>query len=199
MDYNPDTIWIPETWGMENFAITAAVSQKALRPRIGSSIINVYSRSPALVAMGAATVDTLSNGRFVLGLGASSKPIIEDLHGAKYTSQIGRMREYVDVIKMAFSGKRIDYDGKFFKLQGFKILVKPPQTSIPIYLAAVNKKMVDLCWDIADRNFLSDMRISVSMSDKRFAWYIFFIAPPVPIFSQDIVIFENPLREHNLQ
>ena len=150
MDYNPDTIWIPETWGMENFAITAAVSQKALRPRIGSSIINVYSRSPALVAMGAATVDTLSNGRFVLGLGASSKPIIEDLHGAKYTSQIGRMREYVDVIKMAFSGKRIDYDGKFFKLQGFKILVKPPQTSIPIYLAAVNKKMVDLCWDIAD-------------------------------------------------
>ena len=150
MDYNPDTIWIPETWGMENFAITAAVSQKALRPRIGSSIINVYSRSPALVAMGAATVDTLSNGRFVLGLGASSKPIIEDLHGAKYTSQIGRMREYVDVIKMAFSGKRIDYDGKFFKLRGFKILVKPPQTSIPIYLAAVNKKMVDLCWDIAD-------------------------------------------------
>ena len=100
--------------------------------------------------MGSATVDTLSNGRFVLGLGVSSKPIIKDLHGAEYTSHIGRMREYVDIVKMAFSGRRIDYDGKFFKLRGFKILVKPPQDSIPVYLAAVNKKMVDLCWEIAD-------------------------------------------------
>ena len=63
MDYNPDTIWIPETWGMENFAITAAVSQK--RPRIGSSIINVYSRSPALVAMGAATSTHSNAGLFL--------------------------------------------------------------------------------------------------------------------------------------
>ena len=150
MEHQPDTIWIPETWGMENFATTAVVSQNALIPRIGSSIINIYSRSPALVAMGSATVDTLSNGRFVLGLGVSSKPIIKDLHGAEYTSHIGRMREYVDIVKMAFSGRRIDYDGKFFKLRGFKILVKPPQDSIPVYLAAVNKKMVDLCWEIAD-------------------------------------------------
>ena len=150
MDSQPDTIWIPETWGMENFSMTAAVSQMAPGPRIGSSIINVYSRSPALVAMGAATVDTLSKGRFVLGLGASSRPIIEDLHGTQYASHIGRIREYVDIVKMAFSGRQIDYDGKFFKLRGFKILVKPPQPSIPIYLAAVNKKMIDLCWDIAD-------------------------------------------------
>ncbi|NOS62142.1 MAG: LLM class flavin-dependent oxidoreductase, partial [Nitrosarchaeum sp.] len=81
---NVDTIWIPETWGMENFSMLSMVSQKALNPKIGSSIINIYSRSPSSIAMGAATVDTLSNGRLVLGLGTSSTPIIEDFHGYKF-------------------------------------------------------------------------------------------------------------------
>jgi len=67
--YNPDTVWIPETWGMENFSMLSAVSNKLKKPRIGSSIINIYSRSPTLIAMRAATVDTISNRRLVLGLG----------------------------------------------------------------------------------------------------------------------------------
>ncbi|MDI1495794.1 MAG: luciferase family protein [Cenarchaeum symbiont of Oopsacas minuta] len=150
MKNQPDTIWIPETWGMENFATVAAVSQRAHIPRIGSSIINVYSRTPALVAMGSVTIDKITDGRFVLGLGASSKPIVERFHGVKYTMQLDRMREYIDIIRLAFSGKRIDYDGNFFKLRGFKLLSKSSRASIPIYIAAVNKKMVDLCWQIGD-------------------------------------------------
>ncbi|MFM8658547.1 MAG: LLM class flavin-dependent oxidoreductase, partial [Candidatus Nitrosotenuis sp.] len=63
----PDTVWIPETWGMENYAMLSAVSTRT-KAKIGSSIINIYSRSPSLIAMGAATIDTLSNQRFVLGL-----------------------------------------------------------------------------------------------------------------------------------
>ena len=78
-----DTIWIPETWGMENFSILSMISQKVSLAKIGSSIINIYSRSPALIAMGAATIDVLSNGRLVLGLGTSSIPIVEDFHGSK--------------------------------------------------------------------------------------------------------------------
>jgi len=68
---NVDTIWIPETWGMEHYSMFGAVSQKALEPKIGSSIINIFSRSPSSIALGAATVDTLSTGRLILGFGTS--------------------------------------------------------------------------------------------------------------------------------
>jgi len=148
--YHPDTIWIPETWGMENFSMLSMVSQKVNSPKIGSSIINIYSRSPSLMAMGAATVDTISNGRLVLGLGTSSMPIVEDFHGLKFEKPVSRMREYVEIIRLVLSGKPVNYDGNFFKLKNFSLLIKPLRNSIPIYLAAVNQKMVELTWEIAD-------------------------------------------------
>ena len=148
--YHPDTIWIPETWGMENFSMLSMVSQKVNSPKIGSSIINIYSRSPSLMAMGAATVDTISNGRLVLGLGTSSMPIVEDFHGMKFEKPVSRMREYVEIIRLVLSGKQVNYDGNFFKLKNFSLLIKPLRNSIPIYLAAVNQKMVELTWEIAD-------------------------------------------------
>ena len=148
--YHPDTIWIPETWGMENFSMLSMVSQKVKSPKIGSSIINIYSRSPSLMAMGAATVDIISNGRLILGLGTSSMPIVEDFHGMKFENPVSRMREYVEIIRLVLSGKQVNYDGNFFKLKNFSLLIKPLRNSIPIYLAAVNQKMVELTWEIAD-------------------------------------------------
>ncbi len=148
--YHPDTIWIPETWGMENFSMLSMVSQKVKSPKIGSSIINIYSRSPSLMAMGAATVDTISNGRLILGLGTSSMPIVEDFHGVKFEKPVSRMSEYVEIIRLVLSGKQVNYDGNFFKLKNFSLLIKPLRNSIPIYLAAVNQKMVELTWEIAD-------------------------------------------------
>ena len=145
-----DTIWIPETWGMENFSMLSMVSQKASMPKIGSSIINIYSRSPSLIAMGSATADTLSNGRLVLGLGTSSVPIVEDFHGYRFESPVLRMKEYVEIIRMSLSGKQVNYSGKIFSLKNFTLLIKPPREKIPIYMAAVNQKMVDLTWKIAD-------------------------------------------------
>jgi len=149
-NFSPDTVWIPETWGMENFSMLSAVSNKLKKPRIGSSIINIYSRSPTLIAMGAATVDSISNGRLVLGLGTSSLPIIEEFHGQNFEKPLTRMTEYVQIIKKALSGEKIDFNGKIFSLKNFSLLIKPPRKNIPIYLAAVNQKMVDLCWQIAD-------------------------------------------------
>ena len=149
-NYNPDTVWIPETWGMENFSMLSAISQRLLKTKIGSSIINIYSRSPALVAMGAATVDTISDGRLVLGLGTSSLPIVEEFHGYKFEKPLLRMREYVEIIRKIVSGKKIDYDGQIFSLKNFSLLIKPPREQIPIYLAAVNQNMVELCWQIAN-------------------------------------------------
>ena len=145
-----DTIWIPETWGMENFSMLSAVSNKAITQKIGSSIINIYSRSPSVIAMGASTVDTLSNGRLILGLGTSSLPIVETFHGYKFEKPVQRMKEYVEIIRLVLSGKKVNYDGDIFNLKNFTLLTKPKRESIPIYLAAVNKKMVDLAWDIGD-------------------------------------------------
>ena len=145
-----DTVWIPETWGMENFSILSAVSSRTTAQKIGSSIINIYSRSPATIAMGAATVDSLSKGRLVLGLGTSSIPIVETFHGYSFENPLQRMKEYVEIIKQITSGKQINYDGDIFKLKNFTLLIKPIRNSIPIYLAAINKRMVELTWDIGD-------------------------------------------------
>jgi len=147
---NVDTIWIPETWGMENFSMLTAVSNKTTTQKIGSSIINIYSRSPALIAMGAATVDTLSNERLILGLGTSSLPVVETFHGYKFEKPVQRMKEYVEIIRLILSGKQVNYAGEIFDLKNFTLLLKPKRESIPIYLAAVNQKMVDLTWNIGD-------------------------------------------------
>lgn len=147
---NVDTVWIPETWGMENFTIQSAISQRIPNSKIGSSIINIYSRSPAVIGMGAVTVDTISKGRFILGLGVSSIPIVENFHGYKFEKPLLRMKEYVEIIRMVTSGEKVSYSGKIFNLKNFKLLIKPQRKKIPIYLAAVNEKMVKLTWDIAD-------------------------------------------------
>ena len=149
-ELKPDTVWIPETWGMENFSMLSMASRENSFSKIGSSIVNIYSRSPSLIAMGAATVDTISNKRLVLGLGTSSKPLVEDFHGDKLESPLKRMKEYVEIIRLILSGKTINYSGEIFSLKNFSLLIKPPRDSIPIYLAAVNQKMVELTWKIAD-------------------------------------------------
>jgi len=149
-EFKPDTVWIPETWGMENFSMLSLASKENNFSRIGSSIINIYSRSPSLIAMGAVTVDTISNKRLILGLGTSSQPLVEDFHGDKFERPLKRMKEYVEIIRLILSGKSINYSGEIFSLKNFSLLIKPPRNTIPIYLAAVNQKMVELTWKIAD-------------------------------------------------
>jgi alkanesulfonate monooxygenase SsuD/methylene tetrahydromethanopterin reductase-like flavin-dependent oxidoreductase (luciferase family) len=147
--YSPDVVWIPETWGMENFSMLSMVSQ-LVSSKIGSSIINVYSRSPTLVAMGAATIDTISNGRLILGLGTSSEPIVKDWHGQKFEQPVSRLKEYIEIIRLVLSGKKVEFNGKFFSLKNFSLLITPPRKHIPIYLAAINQKMIELTWQTAD-------------------------------------------------
>jgi len=149
-NFHTDVIWIPETWGMENFSLLSYVAQNISNSKIGSSIINIYSRSPAVIAMGAVSIDVISKGRLILGLGTSSQPIVEEFHGVKFEEPMLRMREYIDIINLVISGKKVDYTGKIFSLKNFSLLIKPPRQKIPIYLAAVNEKMVELAWEIAD-------------------------------------------------
>ena len=167
-----DTIWIPETWGMENFSMLSVISTKTSTQKIGSSIINIYSRSPSVIAMGAATVDELSGGRMILGLGTSSLPIINDFHGYKFENPLRRMKEYVEIIRLVLSGKQVNYTGEILDLKGFSLLIKPKRETIPIYLAAVNQKMVDLAWNIGDGIIfylrpLNEMKETISKMQTR--------------------------------
>ena len=145
-----DSVWIPETWGMENFSMLGAVASKTKNQKIGSSIINIYSRSPSTISMGAATTDTLSDGRLILGLGTSSMPIVEDFHGTVFENPVQRMREYVEIIRLSLAKKQISYSGKIFNLKNFTLLIEPTRERVPIYLAAINQKMVNLTWEVAD-------------------------------------------------
>ena len=146
----PDVVWIPETWGMENFSMLSSASLENNFSKIGSSIINIYSRSPTQIAMGAATVDTISNERLILGLGTSTKSIVEQFHGKKFVNPVQRMKEYIEIIRLALTGNKINYSGKLLSLENFSLLIKPTRVNIPIYLAAVNQKMINLAWEIGD-------------------------------------------------
>ena len=149
-EIKPEVEWIPETWGMENFSMLGLASKENIFSKMGSSIINIYSRSPSLIAMGASTIDTISNGRLILGLGTSSVPIVENFHGNSFDTPVQRMKEYVEIIRLALQGEKINYSGKIFTLKDFSLLTKPIRKEIPIYLAAINQKMVEMTWDIAD-------------------------------------------------
>ena len=147
---NVDSIWVPESWGRESFATLGAMSQITRRVRLGTSIISIYSRTPATVAMAATTLDMLSNKRTIIGLGPSTAAIVENWHGLKFERPASRMREYVECLKLMASGEKVNYNGEFFKANNFKILHQPLRKHIPIFMAAVNKKMVSLASEIAD-------------------------------------------------
>ncbi|MGI0049587.1 MAG: LLM class flavin-dependent oxidoreductase, partial [Nitrososphaera sp.] len=147
---NVDSLWVPESWGRESFATLGAMSQVTKKVRLGTSIVSIYSRTPATVAMAATTLDMLSGNRTVIGLGASTAAIVENWHGLKFERPASRMREYVECLKMMASGEKVNYGGKFFKVNNFKILHQPQRKQIPIFVAAVNEKMVSLASELAD-------------------------------------------------
>ncbi|NMI83178.1 MAG: LLM class flavin-dependent oxidoreductase [Candidatus Nitrosopelagicus brevis] len=171
-EIKPEVEWIPETWGMEDFSMLGLASKENTFSKIGSSIINIYSRSPSLIAMGASTVDTISNGRLILGLGTSSVPIVENFHGNSFDTPVQRMKEYVEIIRLALQGEKINYSGKIFTLKDFSLLTKPIRKEIPIYLAAINQKMVEMTWDIADGAIFylrpkNEMKETISKMQKK--------------------------------
>src|SRR5918911_2750154 len=147
---NVNSLWIPESWGREAFASLGALSQITTKPKLGTSIISIYSRTPATIAMGATTLDMLSNNRTIIGLGASTSAIVENWHGLQFKKPTSRMKEYIHCLRLINRGEKVNYDGEFFKIKDFKLLHQPQRTHIPIFAAAVNKKMVSIVSDLAD-------------------------------------------------
>ena len=147
---NVDSLWVPESWGRESFATLGAISQVTRKVSLGTSIINIYSRTPAIVAMAATTLDMLSDNRTIIGLGASTAAIVENWHGLKFNRPVSRMKEYIECLRLMTRGEKIKYNGEFFQINNFKILHQPQRANIPIFMAAVNKKMVSMASKLAD-------------------------------------------------
>lgn len=156
LDYKPkvNSLWIPESWGREAFVMLGAIGVMTRRIKLGTSIVSMFSRSPATLAMAASTLDNISLNRTIIGIGASTPILAEDWHGIKFVHPLKRMREYVTCFKIISSGQTINFDGNFFKLKNIKIMHPSQRKGIPVFLGAVNSGMIKLATEVADGTIL---------------------------------------------
>jgi len=155
-----DTVWVAEVYGFDSPTLMGYLAAKTETIEIGSAILNVYSRTPALLAQTAAGLDNVSGGRAILGLGASGPQVIEGWHGMAYSKPLGRTREVVDIVRMALRGERLVHDGTLTLPlpagQGLglgkplKMLTRPERPVVPIYIAALGQKNVQATAEYAD-------------------------------------------------
>jgi F420-dependent oxidoreductase-like protein len=150
-----DVCWVAEAWGSDAPSALGYLAARTETMLLGSGILQVGIRSPVAVAQTAITLSNLSNGRFLLGLGASGPQVIEGLHGVSFSRPLTRIRETVDIVRQVFAGGKISYSGKEFQIPrpGEAVpmrLSTGPQHDIPIYLAALSPAMLRLTGEIAD-------------------------------------------------
>ncbi|MER3445534.1 MAG: LLM class flavin-dependent oxidoreductase [Candidatus Dadabacteria bacterium] len=143
------SIWVPEMWGRDAFSLLAFIAIHTKRINLGTGIVSVFSRTPAIIAQTVATLDEISGGRMVLGLGTSGPIVIEDWHGIKFEKPLRRTREYIEIIRMILNGSRVDYTGEIFKLKNFRLQFTP-RKDIPIYIASIGPKNIRLTGELAD-------------------------------------------------
>jgi alkanesulfonate monooxygenase SsuD/methylene tetrahydromethanopterin reductase-like flavin-dependent oxidoreductase (luciferase family) len=156
LDFKPqvNSIWIPESWGREAFVMLGAIGAITRRIKLGTSIVSMFSRPPATLAMAASTLDNISLNRTIIGIGASTPILAENWHGIKFVHPLKRMREYVTCFKIISSGETINFDGNFFKLKNIKIMHPSQRKEIPVFLGAVNSGMIKLATEVADGTIL---------------------------------------------
>src|SRR5437867_6735168 len=143
-------ITMGESWGEDALTSLAQIAAVTSRIRVGTSILPVFARSPANIAMAALNMDRMSEGRFFLGLGTSGRLVIEDFHGDKFAKPLTRMREYIDNLRKAARAERLDHDGEFFHTKRFQLRFAPYRESLPIYIAALSPPSLRLTGELAD-------------------------------------------------
>ena len=149
--------WVAEAYGSDAPTVLAWIGAQTERIDLGAAVMQIPARTPAMTAMTAATIDTLSGGRFRLGLGVSGPQVSEGWHGVPFAAPLGRTREYVDIVRMALRRETVVYQGKHWQLpipdgpgKALKLIVHPVRPEVPIYLAAVGPKNLELAGEIAD-------------------------------------------------
>ena len=145
------SIWQAEAWGPDAVPMMTQIAERTKNVQIGSSILNIFSRTPGLFAQTFGTLDLLSGGRMIIGLGTSGANVIEDFHGLPFRLPMTRMKEYVEIINTLIAGEPLNYEGKIFKMsRGFTLRFDTPRKHIPIYIASLTPKSVAQTAQIAD-------------------------------------------------
>ena len=156
-----DMVWVAEAYGFDGVSFMGYLAAVTERVEIAAGILPIYTRTPTLLAMSAAGVDALSDGRCVMGLGASGPQVIEGWHGVPYDRPLQRTREIIDICRAVWRRERVSYDGKAYQLplpegQGtglgkpLKMITRPVRENIPIYVASLGPKNVELTAEVAD-------------------------------------------------
>jgi len=141
---------VAEGHGGDQFAVLAACAIQTSRILLGTSITSVFVRTAPTIAMAAATLDELTGGRFILGVGSSHKVQVEAEHGMAYGKPLTRVRETVEVIRRLLHEGRVSYQGETVRIQSFDLWFTPRHSTIPIHASAVSQKITALCGEIAD-------------------------------------------------
>ncbi len=151
------SIWAAEAYGSDAATVMTWLATNTKNAKIASGIFQMPARTPAMTAMTAATIDNISNGRVVLGLGMSGPQVVEGWHGQPFDHQLQRTREYIGVVRKALARETVTFDGEFYSLpraggpgKPLKLIIKPVQERIPIYLAAIGPKNTALAAELAE-------------------------------------------------
>jgi F420-dependent oxidoreductase-like protein len=154
-------VWAAESWGTDAVTVLSWMAACTSRIKVGSAIMQMPGRTPANTAMTAATLDLMSGGRFILGLGTSGPQVVEGWHGQPWGKPLVRTREYVEIVRAALRRDVVEHDGEHYAIpyQGpgssglgkpLKLMLRPLRADIPIYIAAIAPKNVALAYEIAD-------------------------------------------------
>lgn len=145
-----ESVWVAEGHGGDQFAILAACALRTRRVRLGTAISSVFVRTAPTIAMAAATVDELSGGRFVLGLGSSHRVQVGPEHGVEYARPIDRVRDTVAVVRTLLREGEVRHEGETVRIEGFRLWFRPLRAEPPIYLSALFPRMLEVCGEAAD-------------------------------------------------
>ncbi|MDP9795729.1 F420-dependent oxidoreductase-like protein [Catenuloplanes nepalensis] len=150
-------VWVAEAYGSDSVSMLSWIAGQTARIDVGSAVMQIPARTPAATAMTAATIDTFSGGRFRLGLGVSGPQVSEGWHGVRFDKPLGRTREYVGIVRRALRREVLEFDGEHYTLplpdgpgKALKLGFRPLRADIPIYLAAVGPKNLELAGEVTD-------------------------------------------------
>jgi F420-dependent oxidoreductase-like protein len=150
-----DMVWSAEAWGYDAISPLAFLAGRTSRIKLGTGIIQAGTRTPALVAMTAMTMSSITGGRFVLGFGTSGPQVIEGWHGFPFRRPVQRMREIIEIVRLATSGQRVAYEGSVYRLplpggEGKAIRSSAPPCEVPVYLATLSPRSLEMTGELAD-------------------------------------------------
>ena len=146
-----DSIWLAEGWGYEVFTLLTEIALATKRIRVGTGIVNVFSRSPGVLAMSAATLDDVSGGRFVLGLGTSGRRVIEGFHARPFRKPLTQLKDVIRVVRALLAGLPIDAAGtELSSHRSFRLELEREKRQVPIYVAALRRASIETIGELAD-------------------------------------------------